>query len=42
VLLELDMRTYWIVALSLVYGLIAQATTLIDPTTDGGFEGSHG
>jgi hypothetical protein len=42
VLLELDMRTYWIVALSLVYGLIAQTTTLIDPTTDGGFEGSHG
>jgi hypothetical protein len=36
------MRTYWIVALSLVYGLIAQTTTLIDPTTDGGFEGSHG
>jgi hypothetical protein len=42
VLLELDMRTYWIVALSLAYGLIAQTTTLIDPTTDGGFEGSHG
>jgi len=36
------MRTYWIVALSLAYGLIAQTTTLIDPTTDGGFEGSHG
>jgi hypothetical protein len=37
------MRTYWIiVALSLAYGLVAQTTTLIDPTTDGGFEGSHG
>ena len=37
------MRTYWIVwAISLAYGLIAQTTTLIDPTTDGGFEGSHG
>ena len=35
--------TYWIVALSLAYGLIAQTTTLIDPTTNGGFEGSsHG
>jgi hypothetical protein len=39
----LDMRTHWIIwAMSLVYGLIAQTTTLINPTTDGGFEGSHG
>jgi hypothetical protein len=38
----LDMRTHWIIwATSLAYGLIAQ-TTLINPTTDGGFEGSHG
>jgi hypothetical protein len=28
--------------MSLAYGLIAQTTTLINPTTDGGFEGSHG
>jgi len=28
--------------MSLTCGLIAQTTTLIDPTTDGGFEGSHG
>ncbi len=28
--------------LSLAYGLVAQTTTLTDPTTDGGFEGGHG
>ncbi len=35
------MRTYWIVALSLACGLVAQ-TTLVNPATDGSFEGSHG
>jgi hypothetical protein len=28
--------------MSLAYGLIAQTTTLINPTTDGSFEGNHG
>ncbi len=36
------MQTYWIVALSLAYGLFAQTTTLINPATDGSFEGNHG